>query len=242
MENKSLFAAITLAIALIATYFFYNSKVSELTQEIDNITTEYNEKIATISPTPITQKTPSSKDLSQLESLNTQLIQTRSNLEKTRKELSIAKSKASVLSSEIKQIKDVRAEVKSLQDSLKSAKQQLHLSDEKLNYLQGVFQGQNTEQVANNLARIATLKETSTGIAVTGLVVPAIGAATLVSYTVEEINNYCANIKNTMALEKKVFGKIVSLDDNLQQNYHQQCVVSLKDKVKKGLKKLQAKQ
>lgn len=241
MENKSLFAAITLTIALIATYFFYNSKVAELTQEIDNITIEYNEKISAISPAPTTQKTPSSKDLSQLESLNTQLIQTRSNLEKTRKELSIAKSKASVLSSEIKQIKDVRAEVKSLQDSLNSAKQQLHLSDEKLNYLQGVFQDQNTEQVANNLARITTLQETSAGVAVSGLVVPAIGAATLISYTVEEINNYCSNIEHTMALEKKVFGKIVSLDNNLQQDYHQQCVVSLKDKVKKGLKKLQAK-
>jgi hypothetical protein len=89
------------------------------------------------------------------------------------------------------------------------------------------------------MARIDELKETSTSIAVTGLIVPAIGVVTLISYTTEEINNYCANIKNTIDLEKKVFNKVVSLDTQMQDNYHQQCEVSLKDKVKKVLKKLQ---
>ena len=89
------------------------------------------------------------------------------------------------------------------------------------------------------MARISELKETTTGIVVTGIIVPAIGVATLISYTTQEIDNYCANIKNTIDLEKKVFNKVVSLDAQMQENYHQQCEVSLKDKVKKGLKKLQ---
>ena len=92
------------------------------------------------------------------------------------------------------------------------------------------------------MARISELKETSTGIVVTGLIVPAIGVATLISYTAEEVNNYCANIKNTIDLEKKVFNKVVSLDAQMQDNYHQQCEVSLKDKVKEGLKKFKINQ
>jgi len=121
----------------------------------------------------------------------------------------------------------------------KTSKKELVVSGEKLEHLHNIFKEQNTTQVANNLTRIATLKETTTGIAVTGFIVPAIGVATLISYTSEEIDNYCANIKNIMDLEKKVFNKVVSLDAQTQDNYHQQCEVSLKDKIKKGLKKLQ---
>jgi hypothetical protein len=60
----------------------------------------------------------------------------------------------------------------------------------------------------------------------------------LVSYTIEEIDNYCSNIKNTMVLEEKIFGKVVSLDTKMQNNYHKQCVVSLKDKIKQQITKL----
>lgn len=103
-----------------------------------------------------------------------------------------------------------------------------------------MFENQNKNTVKQNITRIKELKETSSGIAVTGLIVPAIGVATLVSYTTEEIDNYCANIKNTIELENKVFGKAISLDKAMQKNYHSQCEVSLKDKIEKGLKKLQA--
>jgi len=239
MENKSLFTSIVLAIALAATYFFFNNKVEELNQEINTITQEYNAKISAVAP--IDTKSEVKEDLSALESLNTQLIDTRSKLESTRKELLLAKSKASVLSDEIRQISDARDKVKLLKTTLKSTQEQLDLSSEKVDFLQKIFKKQNTEQVAKNISRISTLKETSTGIAVTGLIVPAIGAATLVSYTVEEIKNYCANVKNIMTLEEKVFGKVISLDKTMQKDYQQQCVVSFKEKIKKQIKKLEAK-
>ncbi|WP_201341908.1 hypothetical protein [Abyssogena phaseoliformis symbiont] len=44
---------------------------------------------------------------------------------------------------------------------------------------------------------------------------PAIGVTTLISYTAEEVQNYCDNIKNTMGLEYKVFGKVISLDNDM---------------------------
>ena len=82
------------------------------------------------------------------------------------------------------------------------------------------------------------IRDSSSSIAITGLIVPVIGVARLVAYTTEEINNYCANIKNTIELENQVFGKIVSLDKSMQNSYHNQCEVSLTDKIKKGLEKL----
>ena len=151
-----------------------------------------------------------------------------------------------ILNDEMVQIHDARGEVKVLKGSLKSTQTslqttqyELKISDTKLDYLKDLFESQNKTTVIKNMARIHELKETSTGIAVTGLIVPVIGIATLISYTAQEIDNYCANIKNTMDLEKKVFNKVVSLDAQMQNNYHQQCEVSLKDKIKNGLKKFQ---
>lgn len=243
MENKSLFAAISLTIVLISGFFFYNNQVNQLENEITSITTEYNSKINAVQPVASTEN---NVDTSILEDLNNQLIDTRSALQAAQQKLTLATSKSSVLNDEISQIHDARGEVDVLkgslevtQSSLKTTKKELVVSGEKLEHLHNIFKKQNTTQVTNNLTRIATLKETSTGIAVTGFIVPAIGVATLISYTTEEIDNYCANIKNTMDLEKKVFNKVVSLDAQTQDNYHQQCEVSLKDKVKKGLKKLQ---
>ncbi|MDB2590321.1 hypothetical protein N9345_05625 [Candidatus Thioglobus sp.] len=237
MENKSLFSAIVLAFALIAGYFFYSEKLETLEQETAEITKEYNQKLNALQPTKTDTDT---SDNAVLESLNNQLIKAQSALKISQEKLSLVTSKTSVLGNEISQISDARIQVKTLKGSLKSVEKKLGISTEKLSFLQGVFETQNKTTVEKNIARIEELKETSSGIAITGLIVPVIGVATLVSYTTEEINNYCANIKNTIELENQVFGKIVSLDKGMQKSYHNQCEVSLKDKIKKGLKKLQA--
>ena len=243
MENKSLFAAISLTIVLISGFFFYNNQVSQLENEITSITTEYNSKINAVQPVASTEN---NVETSILEDLNNQLIDARSALQAAQKKLTLATSKSSVLNDEIVQIHDARVEVKTLkgslkntQNSLQTTQYELKISDTKLDYLKDLFKSQNKQTVTKNIARIHELKDASTGIVVTGLIVPAFGVATLISYTTQEIDNYCANIKNTMDLEKKVFNKVVSLDAQMQENYHQQCEVSLKDKVKKGLKKLQ---
>jgi predicted PurR-regulated permease PerM len=236
MENKSLFAAISLTIVLISGFFFYNNQVSQLEDEITSITTEYNSKISAVQSTPNIEN---KANTSILEDLNNQLITARSALQEAQQKLTLATSKSSVLDSEISQINDARGEVKVLKGSLENTQQKLQISGEKIDYLKGIFETQNKATVVKNMARIDELKETSTGIVVTGLIVPVIGVATLISYTTQEIDNYCANIKNTIDLEKKVFNKVVSLDTQMQDNYHQQCEVSLKDKIKKVLKKLQ---
>ncbi|MDG2395933.1 hypothetical protein [Candidatus Thioglobus sp.] len=235
MENKSLFSAIVLAFALISGYFFYTDKMTELELELQATTQEYNNKLSALQATPVLEKIDNS---STLEALNNQLIKAQSALKISQEKLSLATSETSVLGDEMSQMSDARGKVKTLQGELQSTQQKLNLSADKLSYLESIFTTQNTQRVAKNITRIEVLKETSSGIAVTGLIVPAIGVATLVSYTTEEINNYCDNIKNTIELENKVFNKVVSLDGQMQQKYHNQCEVSLKDKLKKSLKKL----
>lgn len=236
MENKSLFSTIVLAFALIATYTFYNNKVVELEQDVSEITQEYNLKLSAL--TSDAQKDKKESNVSALEDLNNQLIKARSALKISEQKLSLVASKTHVLDNEITQMSDARDEVKTLQGSLQSTQKKLTLSADKVQYLEQIFETQNKSTIVNNITRIKELKETTSGIAITGLIVPAIGVATLVSYTTEEINNYCNNIQNIMSLENKVFGKIVSLDSQMQSSYHNQCEVSFKDKVKKGLKKL----
>jgi len=246
MENKSPFIAAVLTITLISGFFFYNDRINQLEKEISNISTEYNLKIGAVQTTTSTKN---NTNTSILEDLNNQLIDARSALQVAQQKLTLATSKSSVLNDEMSQMHDARNEVdtlngslKATQSSLQKATTELMVSGEKLNHLQNIFKTQNKAVVSKNMVRINELKETSTGIAITGFLLPAFGVATLISYTAEEINNYCANIKNTMDLDKKVFNKVISLDAQMQDNYHQQCEVSLKDKIEKGLKKLQATQ
>ncbi|HAP05330.1 MAG TPA: hypothetical protein DCQ71_01220, partial [Gammaproteobacteria bacterium] len=122
MENKSLFAAISLTIVLISGFFFYNNQVSQLENEITSITTEYNSKINAVQPVASTEN---NVETSILEDLNNQLIDARSALQAAQKKLTLATSKSSVLNDEIVQIHDARVEVKTLKGSLKNTQNSL---------------------------------------------------------------------------------------------------------------------
>lgn len=241
MENKLLFSSSVLTVALVVGYFIHNNQIIKLNNEISSLTQEYNAKLTTLQPSNVKQVAKSSVTIGNttaLEHLNKQLIKTRSALKKAQDKLLLASSKAHVLNDEILQMNDARTKLKTLKSSLTLAQEKLQIPDEKFKYLKTVFEEQNKNTITQNIARIKKLKETSTSIAVTGLIVPAIGVATLISYTAEEIQNYCNNIKNTMDLESKVFGKVISLDNDMQASYHQQCVLSLKDKIRQGFQEM----
>lgn len=229
MENKSPFIAVVLAITLIAGYFFYNDKITNLEADIDTITNEYNEKIVEAKADIVTDaetnksEETTADNASTLEDLNNQLIKVRSELQKTQEKLSLATGKTSVLGDEMSQMHDARGEVKSLNTTLKGAQKALDLSSNELTQLRNIFKTQNKLNIQNNIDRIYKLEDSAKSIAVTGLIVPVIGVATLIGYTNEEIKNYCSNIQNTMELEKKVLGKVVSINDEMSQLYQARC-------------------
>jgi len=226
MENKSPFIAAVLAITLISGYFFYDDKITKLESEVGAITNEYNEKIIEVKADIKENKSEeaiTADDTSVLEDLNNQLIKTRSELQKTQEKLSLATGKTSVLGDEMSQMHDARGKVKSLNESLEGAEIALNLSDKKLTQLKNIFKEQNKVNIQNNLQRIYDLDDSVKGIAVTGMIVPIIGVATLIAYSNKETENYCKNIQNTINLEKKVFGKTVSINDEMKQLHQTQC-------------------
>ena len=80
MENKSLFTSITLALTLIAGFFFYNNQISQLEGEINTITEEYNSKIEVAQSVTDQSKKKVNTSVSALENLNNQLINAHSAL------------------------------------------------------------------------------------------------------------------------------------------------------------------
>jgi len=230
MENKSPFIAVVLAITLIAGYFFYNDKITNLEADIDTITNEYNEKIVEAKANIVTDaetnksEETTADNASTLEDLNNQLIKVRSELQKTQEKLSLATGKTAVLGDEMSQMHDARGEVKSLNTTLKGAQKALDLSSNELTQLRNIFETQNKLNIQNNIDRIYKLEDSAKSIAISGLIVPVIGVATLIGYTNEEIKNYCSNIQNTMELEKKVLGKVVSINDEMNQLYQARCI------------------
>ena len=219
MENKSPFFAAVLAITLIAGYFFYDDKITKLEAEVSDIANEYNEKTVEVKSDVITTDSANI-----LEDLNNQLIKVRSELQITQEKLSLATGKTSVLGDEMSQMHDARGKVKSLNTSLEGTEQALNLSDKKLIQLKKIFEKQNKENIQNNLQRIYDLEDTAKSIAVTGLILPIVGVATLYAYTNKETENYCKNIQNTINLEKKVFGRTVSINDEMKQLYQTRCI------------------
>jgi hypothetical protein len=227
MENKSPFIAAVLVITLIAGYFFYDKKVTNLESEISSITSEIIEvkaDIATVTEENKLNEVVKIDNTSALEDLNDQLIKVRSELQKTQEKLSLATGKTSVLGDEMSQMHDARGKVKSLNESLEGAEIALNLSDKKLTQLKNIFEEQNKANIQNNLQRIYDLDDSVKGIAVTGLIVPIIGVATLIAYSNKETENYCKNIQNTISLEKKVFGKTVSINDEMKQLHQTRCI------------------
>ena len=139
MENKSLFAAISLTIVLVSGLFFYNNQITQLENEVASITTEYNAKIGAIQSV---DKAENNIKTSVLEDLNNQLITARSALQEAQQQLTLATSKSSVLNDEMSQMDDARSEVSTLKGSLKetqgslqTTQKELTLSGEKYNTL-----------------------------------------------------------------------------------------------------------
>jgi hypothetical protein len=264
MENKSLFSILALTVTLIMGYFFYADKITKLESELQISMQKYKINPEVLATLPkITKKdtiktksklqataqtkyinpeilaTASSKINQEiyleLESLSNQLIKSQSALRISKSKLSLSKSKNSVLNNEIARMNDARNKLKALEITLQSTEQKLKMSVEKEEYLENIFTKQNTQRAIKDIARIKALKETIGGVAITGLIAPIIGVATLISYTSEEIDNYCIDIKNIITFDKKVFNKVVSLNTETQQDYNNQCNTHLTDKIKNGL-------
>ena len=221
MEKKVNIASLLLIIALIASYFFFLDKIETLESQLTVTDTVESER-AVITDPPILA--------SQLDDINNQLIDVRSELRTTQQKLIVSASKSAVLEDELAQTKEKIKAFQPIKQELEEAKKALKLSELKLqtsvedhNQLQADFAKQNKAFINRSLDRIKLLNQTSSGVSMTASAVPFVGVAALIVYTQDQTKKSCEDIKDIIDNENKVFGETLSLEPAMLAEYQEKC-------------------
>ena len=221
MEKKVNIASLLLIIALIASYFFFLDKIETLESQLTVTDTVESER-AVITDPPILA--------SQLDDINNQLIDVRSELRTTQQKLIVSASKSTVLEDELAQTKEKIKAFQPIEQELEEAKKALKLSELKLqtsvedhNQLQADFAKQNKAFINRSLDRIKLLNQTSSGVSMTASAVPFVGVAALIVYTQDQTKKSCEDIKDIIDNENKVFGETLSLEPDMLAEYQEKC-------------------
>ena len=222
MEQKANIASVILIIALIASYFFFQSKIDTLESQLESpiIAVESSNYIASVE-SPLQ---------SQLDDLNGQLITTRAELQSIQQKLILSTSKFQVLEDELAQMKDARPELSAIKVELEDTKEELvtkgkvaQVSQEKYDALAAALTAINVKVAVRNADRISLLKDTTSATAITAAAVPFLSIATLIDYTRSEIKNYCNDIEEMIALENETLGEIRSVIGEVMEKFEAQC-------------------
>ena len=221
MEKKVNIASLLLIIALIASYFFFLDKIETLESQL-TVTDTVESEPAVITDPPILA--------SQLDDINNQLIDVRSELRTTQQKLIVSASKSAVLEDELAQTKEKIKAFQPIEQELEEAKKALKLSELKLqtsvenhNQLQADFAKQNKAFINRSLDRIKLLNQTSSGVSMTASAVPFVGVAALIVYTQDQTKKSCEDIKDIIDNENKVFGETLSLEPDMLAEYQEKC-------------------
>ena len=221
MEKKANIASLLLIIALIASYFFFLDKIETLESQLTVTDTVESER-AVITDPPILA--------SQLDDINNQLIDVRSELRTTQQKLIVSASKSTVLEDELAQTREKIKAFQPIEQELEEAKKALKLSELKLqtsvenhNQLQADFAKQNKAFINRSLDRIKLLNQTSSGVSMTASAVPFVGVAALLVYAQDQTKRSCEDIKDIIDNENKVFGETLSLEPDMLAEYQEKC-------------------
>ena len=221
MEKKVNIASLLLIIALIASYFFFLDKIETLESQL-TVTDTVESEPAVITDPPILA--------SQLDDINNQLIDVRSELRTTQQKLIVSASKSTVLEDELAQTKEKIKAFQPIEQELEEAKKALKLSELKLqtsvenhNQLQADFAKQNKAFINRGLDRIKLLNQTSSGVSMTASAVPFVGVAALLVYAQDQTKRSCEDIKDIIDNENKVFGETLSLEPDMLAEYQEKC-------------------
>jgi len=221
MEKKVNIASLLLIIALIASYFFFLDKIETLESQLTVTDAVESERILITDP-PILA--------SQLDDINNQLIDVRSELRTTQQKLIVSASKSAVLEDKLTQTREKIKAFQPIEQELEDAKNALKLSEQKLqtsvenhNQLQADFAKQNKALINRGLDRIKLLNQTSSGVSMTASAVPFVGVAALLVYARDQTKRSCEDIKHIIDNENKVFGETRSLEPDMLAEYQEKC-------------------
>lgn len=246
---------IILSLIIVLMAVIFNAKITQLEQDNALITQGKPAKPAAKSAPQSTAREGINQQA--LELLDSQLIKYKSRVEELEQKITLNSAGSSVLKDEMQQNKESKQVIKSLKSTIDETEKELSKTTDDFNNVKialedvisgsdykklqelesivKVFRNKNQKIIRSNIKRIDKLKEASGDILITGAILPVIGAATLLGYAAKEIEHYCQNIKDNIALEKQLFGAVSSLDEKSKKDYREQCKITPEAAIIQGI-------
>ena len=235
MINKSILLNVILVFVIIFGYFYFaNTKNNPSANFSTNSTTSDVSKVGS--------------DLTQLESLNNQVIDLKQKLDAANKELASLKNQDTVLAStreeikksfkELDQVKSKISKVKKTSDliaQIEAEKNQITQAQTKVKELTKYFEDRSKTEIQLLLKDAETAYQDMVSSSVMTPAVPLLGLPIL-ALSNQNLERNCNNISRMLLEEEKLLGKRVSLNTQENNKYNEICIKGIKGKLQENLK------
>jgi len=235
MINKSILLNVVFVFVIIFGYFYF-----------ENTKNNPSANFSTISTTSNVSKVGS--DLTQLESLNNQVIDLNQKLDLANKELASLKNQDTVLAStreeikksieELNQVKSEISKVKKTSDliaQIETEKNQIIQAQTKVKELTKYFEDRSKTEIQLLLKEAEVAYKDIVGSSVITPAIPVIGLPVL-ALSNKNLDRICSNISRMLSEEEKLLGKRVSLNTQESDKYNEICIKGIKGKLQENLK------
>ena len=235
MINKSILLNVVLVFVIIFGYFYF-----------ENTKKNPSATFSTISTTSDVSRVKS--DLTQLESLNNQVIDLKQKLDTANKELASLKNQDTVLAStreeikksikELDQVKSEISKVKKTSDliaQIEAEKDQIIKAQTKVKELTKYFEDRSKTEIQLLLNDAEVAYQDIVGSSVITPAIPVIGLPVL-ALSNQNLDKICSNISRMLSEEEKLLGKRVSLNTQESDKYNEICIKGIKGKLQENLK------
>jgi len=235
MINKSILLNVVLVFVIIFGYFYF-----------ENTKNNPSANLSTISTTSDVSKV--GRDLNQLESLNSQVIDLKQKLDAANKELASLKNQDTVLAStreeikkSIKELDQVKSEISKIKKTsdliaqIESEKNQIIQAQNKVKELTKYFEDRSKTEIQLLLKEAEVAYQDILGSSVITPAIPVIGLPVL-ALSNQNLDKICSNISRMLSEEEKLLGKRVSLNTQESNKYNEICIMGIKGKLQENLK------
>jgi len=235
MINKSILLNVVLVFVIIFGYFYF-----------ENTKNNPSANFSTISTKSDVLKVGS--DLTQLESLNNQVIDLKQKLDAANKELASLKNQDTVLAStreeikkSIKKLDQVKSEISKAKKTsdliaqIESEKNQIIKAQNKVKELTKYFEDRSKMEIQLLLNEAKVAYQDIVGSSVIAPAIPVIGLPVL-ALSNQNLDKVCSNISRMLSEEEKLLGKRVSLNTQESNKYNEICIKGIKGKLQENLK------
>ena len=235
MINKSIFLNVVLVFVIIFGYFYF-----------ENTKKNPSATFSTISTTSDVSRVKS--DLTQLESLNNQVIDLKQELDAANKQLSSLKNQDTVLAStreeikkSIKELEQVKSEISKVKNTsdliaqIEAEKDQITQAQNKVKELTKYFEDRSKTEIQLLLKDAEVAYQDMVGSSVMAPAVPVLGLPIL-ALSNQNLDKVCSNISRMLSEEEKLLGKKVSLNAQESEKYNEICIKGIKGKLQENLK------